>query len=255
MLNNMNIQRSLALVIALLVVLYAPARAQQPGDTAQLFTSLKRLESALQSSPVSFSIRYTYVSEKQPDVVLDSLSGSFELSGTSGRFMIDNMVTVCNSRYNIIVFPDDKLIYVSKPAPLAQADLVAQLRALITSSGISKCLVTATKDAGVISVYFKEGGPCREMNIYTDPRTGYMRNVVYVLKTSMLTGQLKTDETTLDTYGEYAIVRMDFSDYKKLAAGDTARFDESNYFYREGEAFKPAPAYKEYQIFKGSPNL
>lgn len=255
MLNSMYIQRFFILAICLLGVWNPAAQAQQGGDTAQLYRSLRQLQTALEASPVGFSIRYSYASEQKPNVMLDSMSGSLELSGISARYIVDNMVTVSNSRYNITVFPDDRLIYVAKPSAVIQADPVAQLRQMIASSGISHCSVEENAEEQKIIVAFREGGNCREMIIRINPKTGYMRDVVYVLKTSLLTGGDVPEAETTAAYGEYAVVRMDFFNYRKLAEGDMNRFDERNYFSREGDEFKPSPAYKDYQIFKGSPNL
>jgi hypothetical protein len=64
-----------------------------------------------------------------------------------------------------------------------------------------------------------------------------------------------TDVAEANTrYGEYAIVETTYSHYTPLPA-DSTRFDESNFFYKEGTELKTTSTYHEYKIFKGSPNL
>ncbi|QEH43313.1 hypothetical protein [Chitinophaga sp. XS-30] len=251
----MNIQRVFIVLSVTLLAWCNASVAQATIDTGKFFMEIGRLQQVMQSVPVSFDIRYTYTSEKDPDMILDSLKGSVQLSGPNTWYKVAHMESVSNDRYNIILFREDKLMYLSRPSKIRKDDPLQQIRSILAGSGVESCSIVEEGDTRTIRIDFKEGGACREMSMYVSRKTGYMSGVTYVLKAALLPGQgLSSDKDAQAYYGEYAVVKMELSGYKKLEAGG-ARFDEHNFFHREGDEFTPAPEYADYTIFKGSPNL
>lgn len=251
----MQIHRIFFFMLASLFVMRMQSAAQATGDTARLFAEMDRLHRTMRAVPVSFNIRYTYTSERNSSVILDSLSGQIELSGASSRYRMDRTETISNERYNIILFRDDKLIYLTSPHQNQVSDPLLQLRMMMSGSAISHCIVKEEKELLTISLRFKEGTGYREMNMHVDRKSGYIKDATYVLKTELMMGaEQQAGQDIISEYGEYAVIRVVFSEYRHLT-GSTAWSDERNYFTREGDVFKPAPAYADYTIFNGSPNL
>lgn len=251
----MQIHRIFFFTLAALFVTRMQSAAQATGDTARLFAEMDRLHKIMRAAPVSFNIRYTYASERNPAMILDSLSGQVDMSGNYSRYRMDRTETISNGRYNIVLFREDKLIYLTSPHQNQMSDPLLQLRMMISGSAISTCTVKEEKELLTISLRFNEGTGCREMNMQVDRKTGYINNATYVLKTALMMGaEQQAGQDIISVYGEYAVIRVVFSQYRQLTGGMTWS-DERNYFTREGNVFKPAPAYADYTIFNGSPNL
>jgi hypothetical protein len=161
---------------------------------------------------------------------------------------MDNTEIISNSHYNIVLFKEDKLMYLAKPTTINAVDPVQQIRRLILSSAIKNCSVKG----GIITISFGAGENISELQIVLNEKTGYLSYMQYVIKTAML---LEQHDGPVDAeYGEYAVVRSTLNNYVALKE-DNSRFDEVNFFYKEGNEFKTTAAYSDYKIFIGSPNL
>jgi len=217
-------------------------------DTTKMFAAFNSMQAKYQSTPISFSLNYTYKSVNNPDKVLDEVKGGIELAGSNYHYEMDNTEVYSNGRYNIILFKEDKLMYLAKATTITAVDPVQQLRAMVGSSAIQSCSVKG----GVITLTFVPGGNYKELQMVVNEKTGYLTSMRYVVKTAMLMEQPGAE---IDPqYGEYAIVQSTLDNYKALAA-DSSRFNEANFFYKEGKEFKTTADYSDYKIFIGSPNL
>jgi hypothetical protein len=226
--------------------------AAQTMDTTRLLKEMSNLRTKYQTHAVSFDISYSYAAELHPDVILDSLTGNMELNGSNYHYLLDNTETIANDRYSIILYGEDKIMYLSKSSSLNTGDPTQQLRSMMEKAGIQKCVITEKGNRKSILISFLPGGSYREMEMIIDKASGYLTETRYVVKTTLL---MESQGTTPDPeYGEYAIVRTVLYNYKE-PVNDISRFDEHAFFYKEGNEFKTTPAYKEYKIFVGSPNL
>jgi hypothetical protein len=244
--------RKIFLVISCLLLTGQTFLIAQTVDTARIFTEMSRLQAKYQARAVSFDISYSYASELHPDVILDSLKGNMDLYSGKYHYRLDNTETISNGRYNIILFGEEKLMYLAKPSTLNMGDPIQQMRLMMQKSGINKCAVTENGNRRSILISFVPGGNYREMEMTMDKASGYLTGMRYVVKTTLL---METQGADPDPqYGEYAIVQTILNNYKEPAS-DTSRFDEQNFFYKEGNELKTTPAYKDYKIFIGSPNL
>jgi hypothetical protein len=231
------------------------ANAQEANDTAKLFAEMKTLQNVYQQKALSFDIRYTYASELHPDEVLDSLSGHADIAGNSYYYQLANTEMTANDKYIVTLFKEDKIMYLSKPVALNAADPLEQMRVSMKTAGVNRCSVAEKGTLKSIRVGFKEGGPYKELQMDFDKSSGYLISMRYVLKTSMLmetTGAANAEAP--EEYGEYAIVQSYYDNYKQLSK-QQERFDNTQFFYKEGDEFKPTAAYSEYKIFVGSPGL
>lgn len=250
----MKVLRTGLMMLCGIAILHT-AKAQEVNDTAKLFAEMKTLQGVYQQKALSFDIRYTYASELYPEQVLDSLSGHADIAGSSYYYQMANTEMTANDKYVVTLFKEDKIMYLSKPVALNAADPLEQMRASIRTAGVTRCSVTEKGTLKSISVGFKEGGPYKELQMNFDKSSGYLISMRYVLKTTMLmetTGGANAEVP--EGYGEYAIVQSYYEHYKQLSGKEKA-FDSSQFFYKEGDEFKPTAAYSEYKVFVGSPDL
>ena len=239
-------------IIACLLLSGQTLLTAQTLDTTRLFKEMGTLRTKYQSHAVSFDISYSYTAELHPDVILDSLSGNMDLYGSNYHYLLDKTETMSNDRYSIILYGEDKIMYLAKSSALNTGDPTQQLRLMMEKAGIQNCVITEKGNKKSILISFLPESGYREMEMTIDKTSGYLTETRYVVKTTLL---MESQGTTPDPeYGEYAIVRTVLSNYKE-PANDLSRFDERSYFYKEGNEFKTTPAYKEYKIFVGSPNL
>jgi hypothetical protein len=225
------------------------------SDTAKLYTAIEKLQEVYKNRALSFDIRYTYASELHPAKVLDSLRGSMELVGSTFHYKLDNTETFSNAHYSIILFKEDKVMYLAKPVernignPLPQL----QLRQMMGNSTVKSCTQLNKGNLEIFRISFDAESSCREMDITIEKSTGYLLSMKYIVKTELLM-EAQGNRAPDPEYGPYAIVQSDFHNYKLLKQ-DVVLFNEQDLFYKEGNAFKTTTAYSEYKIFVGSPNL
>lgn len=233
------------------------AGAQSVTGLDQVMTEMKKMQSFYKAHPLSFDVKYTYAGEDAPEKILDSLSGRLEMSGDSYRCLLDSTETITNSRYSIMLFKEDKVMYLSKPASAATpgSDPLQLIQLAMERTGAKSCDVSRSGRNKVISIDFKEGGPYRQMEMTIDTLSGYLQSMRYVLKTALLMdASADADAAAQQGYDEYAVVLATFSDYHIMPA-DPSRFNEHTFFYKEGNEFIATQAYKDYKLFVGTPNL
>jgi len=232
------------------------AKAQSAGDTAALFAEMKQMNE-IYNRKLSFSIRITYASEKQPGIIQDSVKGGMEFADSSYHYWLDSVETFANKSYSLTLFKKDKVMYLSKSSLLGpMPDPMQQMRTVLQITGYKRCTVTQQGTIKTLHIDFGPDGAYRQLEMTIDKQTGYVTSMSYLIKTMMLMGKdaaVDADQVNA-AYGEYAIVRTTFDHYQLLPA-DYAGFNESSFFYKDGQEFKPAAAYNDFKIFTGSPNL
>jgi hypothetical protein len=75
-------------------------------DVVQHYSAAKNL---------SFSIVYRYADENNAGVWLDSLNGKFKIHGNDYWYALANTETIGNRECTIVLFKDDKIMYIRKP--------------------------------------------------------------------------------------------------------------------------------------------
>jgi len=228
--------------------------AQEAKDTTKLFETIKQLQDLYKQKAVSFDIRYTYTSEHNPEKELDSLIGHMDLSGNNYHYLLSETEMTANERYVITLFAEDKIMYLSKPFSGGAVDPMTQMWAAMKTAGLTSCIFSETVRTRSLSIDFKAGGPYKKMELVFDKKSGYLNEMKYVLRTEMLMSSGEGIENIVAEYGEYAIVKCKYSNYKALVP-DADMFDERKFFYKDGETFMPTARYNEYKVFQGSPGL
>lgn len=251
---NMKMRRIFSMtVVLLLVVTGQQLRAQAPGDTAALFAEMKQMNETY-SRNLSFGIKITYASEKQPGIVLDSAGGGIEYAGAIYHYWLDSVETFVNKKYSVTLFKKDKVMYLATPSAMGQTlDPAQQMRAVLQKTGYKSCTITQRGALKTLHIDFGPDGAYRQMEMNIDKKTGYVTSMRYVVNTTMLKGQGAAGLVNA-VEGDYAIVLTTFDHYQLLPA-DYAGFDEGSFFYKDGQEFKTTAAYNDYKIFTGSPNL
>jgi hypothetical protein len=147
-------------------------------------------------------------------------------------------------------------MYIAKPVESSNTgNPIPQLRQMIGNDNIRGCVHVNKGNLEIFKINFKTEGYCREMEITIEKSTGYLLSMKYIVKTELLMDAQGNPNATPDPeYGPYAIVQSDFKNYKLLKP-DVVLFNEQDFFSREENVFKTTPAYSEYKIFAGSPNL
>lgn len=233
------------------------AAAQEQSDTTRMYAEIRKMQSAYKDKPLSFDIRYTYTSEQHPETVLDSLNGHMDISGRNYHYSLSSTEMTANEQYIVTLFKEEGLMYLAKAPEVNPVDPIEQMRAAIQRVGIGSCSVTETATVRTMRVGFKPGMPYKEFRMDFDKKTNVLTEMQYVLKTEMLMesmGGAEDNASVIKQYGEYAVVRCYFTDYKILTQ-PTGIFDNSKFFYKEGSEFKAKAPYDAYQVFVGSPNL
>lgn len=242
-------------VITILMIFFAQALKAQAIDTVRLFNEIKQVQAMFHDKELAFDMRYTYADESRPLAILDSVKGKMEVTKAGNRYELANVVCVSNSRYVIVMFRDDKLMYLSRAFPMAPVDPFQQVRAMISQGSIQSFSTEIVPHGKRLLMSFGEQAPCRKIEMEMDLEKGLVKSIRYTVRTEMIRGGLgELSAGAASAFGEYAIVAMYFEGYRK-PGGDAARFDEKSFFYREGDELKTTPAYSDYTIFKASTNL
>lgn len=254
---NMKMRRIFLMTAVLLLPLVGlQVKAQTANDTAMLFAEMKQMNETYSRS-LSFGIRITYASEKQPGIVLDSAQGGIEYAGDVYHYWLDSVETFVNKKYSVTLFKKDKIMYLAKPSAMGQTfDPAQQMRAVLQKTGYKSCSIIQKGGVKTLHIDFGPDGAYRQVDMNIDKKTGYVMSMRYVVNTAMLKGQgaaANLGQTGAEQ-GEYAIVQTTFDHYRLLPA-NYAGFDESSFFHKEGQEFKTIAAYNDYKIFTGSPNL
>lgn len=238
-----------------LVILRLGANAQSVTGTEQLMSELKKVQRYYYAHPLSFRVKYTYATEQAPDKALDSLSGRMEVSGSNFHYWLDSTETIRNERYSIVLFKEDKIMYLAKPATNAATPDPMQLMQLtLENAGLSKCEVAVSGHNKMLRIFFKPGSQYRQMDMTIDTVSGYLQSMRYIVKTALLMEARDNDPAQLQGYDEYSVVQASFEQFRKIPE-DPARFDERTFFYKDGDEYVTTQAYKDYKIFVGTPNL
>ncbi|HVI47120.1 MAG TPA: hypothetical protein VM802_19745 [Chitinophaga sp.] len=244
---------SISLLGLFMLLAFHKGWAQQNND-AEIAILVQRMKAAYKSRPLSFDVRYTYSNELTPNILLDSLNGKVYMNGSDYRYQFDGTETVHIKDYHILIFREDKLLYLGKAVQDTVSESpLQQLLDALHQQGIRSCDLIRDKQYTTIRMIFQEGLLYRRLEMRVENNSGLLSQVKYLVKTSMLASPGTNPDGQKD-YEEYASVVADFYHYQLLLVGNTL-FDEHHFFVRSGNMVSLAPAYKDYKIFIATPNF
>lgn len=240
-----------------LLVKFSDAAGQENTDAIKTAGLFKHIQDAYsKAGALSYKMKYTYANEGTPGIILDSLSGAVDINGSNYRSVLDNTETISNGNYAIMLFRNDKIMYLAKAAKKQQAPAgVAMLDSTLTSVAGLKIAVENEAGYKVLTLAFPAKMQYKQIQVRLDTLTGFITQLKCIVKSDqMVDPQVSKPGAALNGYDEYAVVNLWLYDYQKFS-GSLALFDEHTFFIKDGKEYKTTETYKDYKIFLGTPNL
>ncbi|SKA40208.1 hypothetical protein SAMN04488128_105142 [Chitinophaga eiseniae] len=249
-------RKLIALFIAYALLCHIDANAQSSSLDPQLqkvVALIHKLQAAGTASPYSCQVEYRYSNASEPGVVLESKKGTMTVDSSRYCRIIGNTEMLHNDRYDITVFNEDSLIYVTNAAVTPQgAQPLGNLMAMLKDSLLTGCTVNSKGAAKTIRFLFHPNASCKSMEVVADTVSMRVMAVNMEIRTSLMMNGAEPGEG----YEEYAMMSVLLSGYQPLKpAAVAAIFDEKRYFHKTDKSLVPAATYAGYQVFSGSPQL
>jgi hypothetical protein len=246
---------ALVAIIALVVVSGIPLTGfSQDTDREKVIKELKTISDHYRNTRfLSFDINYRYANEQQPGIYLDSLSGSFKINGSNYWYVLDNTEAIGDNHYLIMLFREDKIMYLTKPSSLT---LMQNPLALIDSYLVGKPGVrygiTSQKKEKKISLDFGDNGKYRKIEYEIDAASGFMTKMTCVVRASEMYDE--TVRSQVDDASVYVKVEAVFKNYRETAFPENL-VNTTKYFKKDGEEYIALPPYETYKVFLGTNTL
>lgn len=226
----------------------------QVQETLSVFDALQKAYTSVPS--LSFNVRYVYTEETKPDVVLDSMKGIFQMSHGDYRFVLDSTETIHNEKYTIVLFKEDRMLYLTKSSDGLSTNPVQQIADFLKNNTGLSTSTSNTAQFKTLRITYPPGMAYKQIDLLIDTTTGFLAKAVYVVQTKLL---MESDPTAdpsanVEQHDPYARVEADFQQYSTDTI-DMGLFDNDRFFVRDGKNFTPTATYKDYKIFLGSSNL
>jgi hypothetical protein len=203
---------------------------------------------------LSFRLHYSYRNEinQRP---LDSLMGNVMINKNDYHVQLGNTEIIHNSNYNIMLFKDDSLMYLTKSDSVKTVSNPVSLidTMLLKIKGLN-IFLSKNQWNQLITINFPAGMDYKQIIFFIDTKTGYLTKTKYVLKASLIENNNHTALGTSKGLNEWVIVETILNHYQNNTFGDN-EFDDKKYFTKEEGGYRTTSAYKGYKIFEGGTNL
>ena len=238
-------------IIFLFCTLFLPVFLYAQEDLSKASVELKKLaERYTAPAGLSFEIEYKYADAEKPGQWLDSLKGKYKIRGKEYWYVLDNTETMGNLDYTIILFKEDKIMYLSKPSPASMKTNPLSLVDSFIFKKIQKAEIEIGGSQKKISLSFRPGSIYKKIDYYINVSSGLIDKIVQIVSSDQL-----YESSVRSLVGpSYAIVEIAFQHYARNTAEDDF-FRTDHYFKREGASFLTVTPYESYKIFLGSPDL
>jgi hypothetical protein len=202
---------------------------------------------------LSFDIRYKYANEQQPAVYLDTLSGSFKISGNQYWYSLANTEAIGNNEYMILLFKEDKIMYLTKPSSfsLGQNPIALIDSFLSNNDNINYTISNINKQKQIV-LDFGEGLKYKRIEYDIEAASGLISKMICIVRASELYDP--SVKSLVDSDNTYAIIEANFTNYKEIGFNSDL-FDIAKYFKKQGEEFIALPPYETYKVFLGTTQL
>lgn len=246
----------IALFIAFALLCHIDSNAQSSATDPQLQKAvalMHKLQAAGAASPYSCQVEYRYSNVSAPDVLLESKKGTMTVDSNRYCRVIGNTEMLHNDRYDVTVFNEDSLIYVTNAAVTPQnAQPLDNLMAMLKDSLLTGCSVSTKGATKTIRFLFHRNASCKSMEVVADTVSMRVIAVNMVIRTSLMMNGAEPGEG----FEEYAMMSVLLSGYQTLKPVAVATiFDEKRYFHKTDKSLVPTATYAGYQVFSGSPQL
>jgi len=234
----------------MILVILSLLAAAQTAQRDSVMQKLKDMAVAYRNANhLSFDATYLYANEDKPAVYLDSLKGSFKVHGNRYAYILDNTEFLGNDSLNLVVFNEDKIIYVNGPSIAQSANPLAMIDSVMMINQYSNVTLTSSGNIQKITIDFSPGFMFKKAEYIIDPVSGLITRMKAIIHSvEMYDPAVKP---MFNKTAEYGILEVRFSNYKTNAFTDAA-FSETRYILKSGHQYKGAAAYSNYQILNGS---
>ncbi len=237
--------------------MYSPMRGHaQPVGKAAALQEVQRMRDAFRTAKgLAMDMAYYYANESSPAKYLDSLKGHMLLNGKEYRLLLDQTEAMVNERYSIVLFGEDRIMYLSKPSKQLDAyNPVAALDSLVTGAAGTVFGLQNEGAYRTVTIAFTAGRPYQKMSFTIDTATGYLVRSVMLVKTELMAPSADPSSLKKEGYDAYSVVETRLTGYRKEAVPESY-FNEASFFEKKGKEFRVTERYKDYKIFLGSPDL
>jgi hypothetical protein len=242
------------LLILIVMLSWTCASLAQADTRNAAVSAIRQLTQHYRKIPLlGFDVEYRYAAEAKPAVYLDSMKGSVKLSGNRYWYQLDSTEVLYGDKYVVAIYPEDKIMYLSKPSSQAAAmNPMALLDSLLFKAPGLQYSLTSSPNQQIVTVRFEKSSSYKKIDYYINTRTGFLSKMVSTVNAE----QLYTPEAQSKLSGEktFAIVETCFTNYREQALDETV-FDTGRYFKKEGQEYITVAPYNIYKIFLGNPGL
>jgi hypothetical protein len=253
--KNTSKLRNLGIAINLLMgILFIIEGNCQDAGKDKVINELRKISERFRNSRyLSFDINYRYASEQKPSVFLDSLDGSFKLSGNKYWYTMADTEGIGNSEYTILLFREDKIMYLSKPSGVSIAqNPIAMIDSFLTARPGIKYSIDVQKKQKKITLEFDGNEKYKKIEYDMDAVTGFITKMSCVVQASEMYDPSVRSE--IEDRSVYVVVEADFKNYRENSFVDSL-FDTAKYFKKVGEEYIALPPYESYKVFLGTNTL
>jgi hypothetical protein len=204
-------------------------------------------------SNLSFSITYRYAAEDRPGLYLDSLKGSFELSGDRYRYVLAGTEYIGTKDLSLILFREDKMIFLARPTatPVMNNPLLLMDSLLWRNDSIG-CRVEETADQQKVIFIFPPGKSIKRMEYLVDRKSGMMTRMINTINSRQLYDP--SVQSLVKGVSSFVNVEVELNDYRRDAfAGN--ELEPGRYVKKEGNQYVAVAPYESYKIFLSTPDL
>jgi hypothetical protein len=250
------------IVIVVTMMLAGSGLQAQDAETQQALAVLKTMSvNYQQASHLAFDVVYRYAAENAPSVYLDSVEGHFKMNGTRYWYMLDSTESINTSDYVIMLFKQDKMMYLAKPSSgsavsgnivTAAANPVSNLENYFTNNKNISCRVLDAGLQQIVTIEFIVPEVYKSVEYHINKKTGYLVKMVSRVRAEQLYDA--SVRAQIEGGVTWAIVETVYSNHRRNDFDDSV-FDSARYFKKEGSEYVTVGPYGEYKVFLGSAGL
>lgn len=244
-------------ILLILLLFCSGVKSQYKISTQELIGELSSLQSQFRKPEgLGFDIKYVYTNETKPGVILDSLSGTFETINDKYHYVLDSTETVLAGKYCIMLFRNDKVMYVSKTPHAELIDPLQTMDSVLSGIQNITCLEMISGKVKTIDIFFPQGLAYKRVSFAIDTMQNTLLHATYVLKTDLLIDPalMTNDEQDRNRYDPFARIEVSYFNYRKSTPG-ASWINEQNYFSKDTHGWKISQQYQDYKLFIATPDL
>lgn len=221
-----------------------------PSTLANLQQLKHKLSPSQNSRHLSYEMDYRIAAISNPSAYIDSSKGICKYLNGKCWYTISGMEVFQDTALTVVVFEEDQLIYLTKPA-LLQAGFNAQslLDSLSTGNTELTCHVQNGKNGELFKILFQKPTLYKEIAFQLD-KSGMLLSMSQVVNQSAMSGGVQTTGLSDD----WLVLDIRFMNWKPTSLTDPV-FTLSHYVQKTDEGYIPSNRLTNYTVFIAHPSL